>query len=170
MVFRRASGVVTLLLGGLGLFALAPAASAQGTGPFRVIEEEAIPFTAFLDKAAFDERFPGERVARRADLEPGYYVVYRHRRLNYFFGPMLLESTGKDYLSRLETIVAEAVAQRPSLRDHTLELRYEPDTPPEAAREGASDDSERNPPANRPPAERPRKRGMFDWLFRIFGL
>ena len=167
---RAASGIAVLLCA--GLLGAAPGVAAQGTGdgPLRVIGEEAISFTAFLDKAEFDKRFPGERVAERSDLEPGYYVIYRHRSLNYFFGPILLESTGEDYLSRLEGIVEEAVAQRPSIRDYTLELRYEPDTPPEAGGGEASEEAPENAPGSGPPPTQRRNRGLFDWFFRIFGL
>jgi len=95
----------------------------------RVIEETAIPFTGFLSKAEFDKRYPGERVADRSKLDPGWYVVYQHNALNYFFGPILLESTGKDYLAELTEIVEAAASQRECIRDYTLELSYEPSTP-----------------------------------------
>ncbi|MEM8866965.1 MAG: hypothetical protein AAGC73_01730 [Verrucomicrobiota bacterium] len=92
----------------------------------RVIEAEAIPFAGFLSKADFDARYPGRVITDVSELEPGWYVIYEHEALQYFFGPISLESTGQDYLAQLEGIVAEAVSARPSIQDYTLELSYEP--------------------------------------------
>jgi hypothetical protein len=95
-------------------------------GQHRVIEEQAIPFTGFLSKAEFDQRYPGELVEELSELSPGWYVIYEHEALSYYFGPMLLESTGEDYLAQLTGIVEEAVEARPTIRDYRLELSYEP--------------------------------------------
>lgn len=92
----------------------------------RVIEESAIPYTGFLSKADFDQRFPGELFENPNSVESGWYVVYEHQSLNYYFGPMPLESTGRDYLAQLRTIVDEAVAQRPSIQEYILELKQAP--------------------------------------------
>ena len=92
----------------------------------RVIEAGAIPFAAFLSKADFDQRYPGKEVADLSTLESGWYVIYEHEALSYYFGPVLLESTGKDYLGQLTQTVTAAVDQRPSIQDYRLELSYEP--------------------------------------------
>ena len=94
--------------------------------PIRVIDEVAIPFTGFLDKADFDRRYPGELFDDLNGLDTGWYVIYEHESLNYYFGPILLESIGKDYFEQLFNIVQVAVKQRPSIQDYRLELSYEP--------------------------------------------
>ena len=97
-----------------------------GNAQVRVIEESAIPFTAILSKADFDARFAGTIQQSTAELQSGWYVAYTHQDLNYYFGPILLESTGQDYLNQLEGIVEEAVAQRPSITDYDVFLTFEP--------------------------------------------
>ena len=94
--------------------------------PIRVINEAAIPFAGFLAKVDFDQRYSGKLFDDPAKLDTGWYVIYEHESLNYYFGPILLESIGKDYLEQLSEIVQVAVTQRPSIQDYRLELSYEP--------------------------------------------
>lgn len=105
----------------LGLQLALPLAAAV-----RVIDETAIPYTGFLRKAEFDQRFPGELHDDPSALQSGWYVVYTHQALQYCFGPIALESTGRDYFEQLEVIVGQAVDQRPGLADHTLRLEKAP--------------------------------------------
>ena len=91
-----------------------------------MIEESAISYTGFLSKARFDQRFPGQIKSGPAELDSGWYVIYEHESLSYYFGPILLESTGQDYLKQLTQAVDAAVQQRPSITDYRLELSYEP--------------------------------------------
>lgn len=100
----------------------------QANLSIRVIDESAIPYMDFLPRKAFDQRFPGQVKSDMADLEKGWYVIYIHQSLNYYFGPILLESTGQDYLARLAKIVEAAVEQRPTIKDFQLVLNYEPST------------------------------------------
>lgn len=93
-----------------------------------MIDESAITYMQFLSKATFDQRFPGQGKFGPAELDSGWYVIYIHKNLNYYFGPILLESTGQDYHSQLASIVNDAVQQRPSIQDYELVLRYEPST------------------------------------------
>ena len=74
-LLRRVFALSGILLLGAGLMHLSAA---------RVIEESAIPYLAFLSKADFDSRFPGELVEDRSTLEPGWYVTYEHESLVYF--------------------------------------------------------------------------------------
>ncbi|MFP4166824.1 MAG: hypothetical protein ACLFUF_06620 [Opitutales bacterium] len=156
------------------LFLLSPLSTRAQTGGedgLRVLEPGAIPYLRFLEKERFDERFPGERVASVSGLEPGWYVVYEHKALNYYFGPILLESIGKDYLEELQAIVKEAVAERPSIQDYRLELSREPsvsDHGKEAAEERReeSDDASGSRPSG---SEPPPRRGFWGWLRRAFG-
>ena len=138
-------------------FAGSIAAAAPSTAPLRVIEASAIPYARFLAKADFDQRFPGELKPAAAALDSGWYVIYQHQGLNYYFGPILLESTGKDYLAQLRTTVEAAVAQRPSIRDYRLALRYEPAAP-------SSDQS----PASAAPAPPEPRSGLWGWIKRVF--
>ena len=124
-------GILLLLLVG------SVRADAQGSSGIRVIEESAIPYAGFLSKANFDQRFTGQMKSGPADLDSGWYVIYEHESLNYYFGPILLESTGKDYLEQLTETVEAAVQQRPTIADYRLELSFEP-----SAASSASDGSE----------------------------
>jgi len=101
-------------------------AGGLSAAPLRVIDETAIPFTSFLSKADFDRRYPGELIDAVSQLDRGWYVIYRHESLNYYFGPILLESIGQDYLDQLSETVNTAVGQRPSIQGYRLELSYEP--------------------------------------------
>ena len=94
--------------------------------PIRVIDETAIPFAGFWAKVDFDQRYPGELFDDPAKLDTGWYVIYEHESFNYYFGPILLESIGKDYLDQLSETFEAAVTQRPSIQDYRLELIYEP--------------------------------------------
>ena len=93
---------------------------AQSASEIRVIEESAIPYAGFLSKANFDQRFPGQTKPSPADLDSGWYVIYEHESLSYYFGPILLESTGKDYFAQLTQTVEAAVQQRPTITDYRL--------------------------------------------------
>ena len=144
-----------------GLLAFTAVGSAQPAPGIRVIEEFAIPYSGFLSKAAFDQRFPGEFKSEPAELDRGWYVIYEHERLNYYFGPILLESTGEDYLAQLTTAVEAAVAQRPSIAGYRLVLSYEPplqSSSPEV--EAPSNASGARPPE--PPS------GLWGLIKRIF--
>lgn len=131
-----------------GVIVVSLLASLTAHAQLRVIDEAAIPYAGFLSKADFDQRFPGEVLMDAATIEPGWYVVYQHQSLNYYFGPMQLESTGRDYLAQLRTIVNEVVAQRPSIEDYTLQLQQAPfESAQEAGAESGSESSEASEPS-----------------------
>ncbi|HAV13114.1 MAG TPA: hypothetical protein DCX06_06440 [Opitutae bacterium] len=141
---------------------------AQQAAQIRVIEEEAIPFTRFLSKADFDQRYPGKLLSDAAKLDTGWYVIYQHESLNYYFGPMLLESTGQDYFEQFKETVGEAVDQRPSIEGYRLELSFEPQiattnpsgsTPPQSGEPQIGSGTPQ-------PAPKP---SIFDFIKRIFG-
>jgi len=112
----------------IGLLLGSVAGLAQSAAGIRVIEESAIPYAGFLSKASFDQRFPGTSKSGPAELDSGWYVIYEHESLSYYFGPILLESTGQDYLAQLTETVEAAVQQRPTITDYRLELSFEPTT------------------------------------------
>jgi hypothetical protein len=131
--------------------------------PIRVIEEAAIPFAGFLAKVDFDQRYSGKLFDDPAKLETGWYVIYEHESLNYYFGPILLESIGKDYLDQLSRVVEVAVMQRPSIQDYRLELSFEPSA--------SSFDNNINEPSTRnPPSPQALPKSSF-WSFvkKVFG-
>lgn len=152
---RRACLLGLLLVSSLGL-------RAQAAESIRVIEATAIPYLRFLSKPDFDARYPGELLPERSQLEPGWYVVYQHQALNYYFGPILLQVTGEDYRSQLQAVVASAVAQRPSIQGYKLTLRYEPKAVPAA---------EPSQPQSAAPAAgaTPPQPSLWDWVRRVFG-
>ena len=160
--FRIFRPSITVGLVALALFTGTSARAQE----LRVLPEEAIPFTAFLKKAEFDQRFPGETVTGPSKLDPGWYVSYEHESLHYYFGPILLESTGEDYKAQLETIVADAVAQRPSIAGYEIALRYEPSTPPDASSSESSTEPAAEAASSPPP---PKRFSFFDLIRRVFG-
>jgi hypothetical protein len=136
---------------------------AQSAPGIRVIEAGAIPYTNFLSKAAFDKRFAGEMKSGPSQLDSGWYVIYEHEMLSYYFGPILLQSTGEDYFSKLKLSVEAAVDQRPSIQDYRLELSYEPSTP-------SSNEPAVEPPVpySAPPTQPPS--GIWGFFKRLFGM
>jgi hypothetical protein len=130
--------------------------------PIRVIDETAIPFAGFLAKVDFDQRYPGERFDDPAKLDAGWYVIYEHESLNYYFGPILLESIGKDYLDQLSETVEAAVTQRPSIQNYRIELSYQPNI--------SSSDSKPSPSTQGPlPPQKPPKSSFWSFVKKIFG-
>ena len=131
--------------------------------PIRVINEAAIPFTGFLSKVEFDQRYPGDLFEDSAKLDNGWYVIYEHESLNYYFGPILLESIGKDYLYQLSEIVEVAVMQRPSIQDYRLELSHEPNA--------SSFESKSTEPSTQDPLppQAPPKPSFWSFVKKLFG-
>ncbi len=134
----------------------------------RVIDESAIPYTSFLSKADFDQRFPGETLAGPANLDTGWYVIYSHESLNYYFGPILLESIGQDYLDQLTKTVEAAVAQRPSIQDYRLELSYEPNASSSTSTSRPEPSIEPSVSSPLPPQPEPQP-SFWSFVKKIFG-
>jgi hypothetical protein len=154
-------------LGGLILVLLIGSVEcvARSVSEIRVIEESAISYTGFLSKARFDQRFPGQIKSGPAELDSGWYVIYEHESLSYYFGPILLESTGQDYLAQLTQTVDAAVQQRPSITDYRLELSFEPTT--SGSQEGGSEQSDSEGNGGSPP---PPPSSFWILLRSIFGV
>ena len=131
--------------------------------PIRVIEEAAIPFTGFLAKVDFDQRYSGKLFDVPAKLDTGWYVIYEHESLNYYFGPILLESIGKDYLDQISEIVEVAVMLRPSIQYYRLELSYEPNATSSESK--STEPSTQNP---LPPQVLP-KPSFWSFVKKVFG-
>ena len=135
--------------------------------PVRVLEESAIPYMGFLTKVDFDQRYPGEILDDSSKLATGWYVIYEHEMLNYYFGPILLESIGEDYLAQLTETVEAAVALRPSIQDYRLELSYEPRTP-SATPDSGEPPAEPSVPNPLPP-QPPTQPSFWSFIKKIFG-
>lgn len=136
--------------------------------PVRVIEETAIPFASFLSKADFDQRYPGKIINDPSKLTTGWYVIYEHESLNYYFGPILLESIGEDYLAQLTETVEAAVAERPTIQDYRLELSYEPSA--SSASSSSSGEPPSEPSTSNPmPPQTPPKPSIWSFFKKLFG-
>jgi hypothetical protein len=143
---------------------------AQSSGGIRVISESAIPYAGFLSKANFDQRFPGQIKAGPSALDTGWYVIYQHESLSYYFGPILLESTGEDYLAQLTNTVEGAVQQRPTIMDYRLELSYEPTTSDSETSDSDSSDSESGESGyGSPPPPPPPSLDIWSLVRSVFG-
>lgn len=140
---------------------------AQSASGIRVMEESAISYAGFLSKASFDQRFPGEMKSGPADLDSGWYVIYEHESLSYYFGPILLESTGQDYLAQLTQTVEKVVQQRPTITDYRLELSFEPSETSSAASSESSEESESN--YGSPPPPPPQSFDIWSLVRSVFG-
>jgi hypothetical protein len=165
---KRSGGLKRLVL---PVFIFPFIAATLQAAPIRVIDETAIPFTGFLSKAEFDQRYPGEMIEDPAQLDTGWYVIYAHESLNYYFGPILLESTGEDYLQQLTKTVEAAVAQRPSIQNYRLELSFEPTSSNSQNRDSSSAEPPAEPstPNPLPPSSPPPTPGFWGFVKRIFG-
>jgi hypothetical protein len=141
---------------------------AQSASGIRVIEESAISYAGFLSKARFDQRFPGQIKSVPAELDSGWYVIYEHERLNYYFGPILLESTGQDYLALLTQAVEAAVQQRPSINDYRLELSFEPSESSTSESEDENKSAESG--YGSPPPPPPPPSNIWSLIRSIFGI
>ena len=139
---------------------------APATSGIRVITEDAIPYARFLSKADFDRRFPGVEQSGPSELDTGWYVIYEHESLSYYFGPMLLESTGQDYLAQLEKTLGAVVDQRPSITGYRLELSYEPSVASEPASSESEESSVSGAGSPPPPPPPP---SIFSLIRRFFG-
>lgn len=157
-------------LGGLILVLLIGSVEcvARSVSEIRVIEESAISYTGFLSKARFDQRFPGQIKPSSADLDSGWYVIYEHESLSYYFGPILLESTGQDYLAQLRETVEAAVQQRPTITDYRLELSFEPTTSRSEESETDSGEST-NPERGYGSPTPPQSFDFWNLVRRVFG-
>lgn len=138
-------------------------------GQLRVIEEEAIPFTRFLSKADFDQRYPGTILDDPSKLDTGWYVIYEHEALSYYFGPILLESTGQDYFEQLKATVGEAVDQRPTIEGYRLELSFEPKVPSSSSTATTTPPAEESAASGSGTPQPAPKSSIFDVIKRWFG-
>ena len=153
----------------LGTWMQLLAASDEPVVGIRVIDETAIPYTAFLSKAEFDQRFPGQIKSDPAELDSGWYVIYEHENLGYYFGPVALESVGRDYLARLTQTVEAAVEQRPDIEGYRLELRFEPSEGLSEGEGAGAGDGYSSGETVEPQPTQPEPTGFWGFVRRVFG-
>ena len=89
-------------------------------------------------------------------------MIYEHAQLSYYFGPILLQSTGEDYLAQLTKTVEAAVLQRPTIIDYRLDLSYEPSQITQSAEAEAFENS-------RPSDSPPPPSSIWTLLRSVFG-
>jgi hypothetical protein len=162
-LFRGFSSIGSLRR--LGVGSILFASSILCAESVRVLEETSIPYMSFLSKADFDQRYPGEMLEDPAQLDAGWYVIYQHQALNYYFGPILLQSIGEDYLAQLTETVEAAVAERPSIQDYRLELSYEP----QATNSQSPEDVDEPILPNATPAPTESKNSFWGMIKKVFG-
>lgn len=95
----------------------------------RLLDPSAIGMMPFLSKQAFDARYPEQPSFDPTVLTPAWYVVYKHYRISYYFGPILSPATASDYRGQFERVLRQAMVQRPGLLDYELAVRYLPEMP-----------------------------------------
>jgi hypothetical protein len=76
---------------------------------------ESIPASGLLSAADFRARYPGIELETGIPFEDGWYLVYRHAGLTYFFGPEDDRAYLEPWESRLRNIVTTATEVRPQL-------------------------------------------------------
>ena len=151
-------------------FVLAISLSASPlSASIRVIDETAIPYSSFLRKTEFDQRFPGESLTDTQNVASGWYIYYRQESLQYLFGPMPLQSTGQDYLKQLKEIVGEAVQQRPGIADHQLYLIKTPFDLSRLTKASRDNEEDSGTEAAAPAQSPPPSSGFWGMIKRWFG-
>lgn len=109
----------------IGLLWATAVLSAQTTGPqLKVIvyPPEAISDSAKLNKAKYDERYPGIDISSIGLVDEGWYVKYKHERLIYLYGPIENLDYARAQKALLEEIRLSLVLKQPKLSSSSVEL------------------------------------------------
>lgn len=115
----------------LGQFARAAvflALSAAWVFGGRVLPVEAIEAAETLPAPEFHAAFPGVRASPDVLGVPGFFVVYEHESLRYFFGPVKNFGEARVWEDRLLEIRDDVIRQRPALevsRVYIYRFNYE---------------------------------------------
>lgn len=132
---------------------------------------DALNYIHFLKKADFDARFPG--VALAANTRPtseGYYIVYTHESLTYYFGPTEDTIIAEVYKQELDRIVAEVQSMRSHLdsaRTYLIQIPEERSTPSEKTNTPPEQSTEE--PTSSPQQEQEDSQPWWKRLFRALG-
>lgn len=137
----------------------------------RILPTQAINYTQYLNKEAFDAMFPGTVLKPGENPQiPGYYVVYQHQQLIYYFGPENSEIAAELYLEDLDKVVSLVQAKRASLHTATTTIQEFPSDPKTTKPQPPDANSPPQPPttSDRKPAKPP----MPWWrkVLKIIGL
>lgn len=113
------------------VWSLTPLISAGGdeidekSGPLTLLlPMEAIPPTARESLEEFRINHPGIRLETGIPYDEGWYVVYRHKGLTYFFGPTEKRTTAETALGTLTAIWDMARDKRPALESAEIFIFY----------------------------------------------
>jgi len=125
----------------------------------RILPTKAINYTRYLHKQAFDDMFPGTPLQPGATPQAaGYYVVYQHEHLTYYFGPEKSEIAAELYLEDLDKVVDIVKSKRARLQSATtsIEAFPQPLSRPQTEQNPAPSSAEKNnPPATSPRPSQP---------------
>ncbi len=102
-------------------FALFGAAASAAFGG-RVLPVEAIDASATMRAADFHEAFPGVQASPEVLGVPGFFVVYEHEHLRYFFGPVNAFGEARVWEDRLLAVRSDVIEQRPALASSRVYL------------------------------------------------
>ena len=93
----------------------------------RILPTRAINYTRYLSKQDFDSIFPGTILqSGKTPQEPGYYVVYQHEKIIYYFGPESSEIAAELYLEDLDNVVDLVKTKRASLQSAKIDIQKFP--------------------------------------------
>lgn len=138
----------------------------------RILPTRAINYTRYLNKQDFDSMFPGTVLKPgETPQASGYYVVYQHENLIYYFGPETSEIAAELYLEDLDKVVGMVQSKRATLQSAITDIQKFPRdiTPPQTNASNNSHPDHPNVPNNpsRQPSEPPTP--WWEKVLKIFG-
>ena len=152
----------------------------------RQLPMRSINYMSYFNKAEFDERFPGKPIRGKTPTEVGYYVVYEHESLVYYFGPDEIKTIADMYKRELDRVVGIVKEKREILKTaktYIVKLPTDEATIPPAESERAANEAKENeePPEKNTeeerkvqpkstPAPKPKPEPWWKRMFRWFGM
>lgn len=130
---------------------------------------DSLNYIQFMKKADFDKRFPGKLLQGESLPEQeGFYIVYEHESLAYYFGPAEHRSVAEIYKAELDKVVAEVQGMREQLKSaKTYILKL----PEEQTTDSSQPQTEKQEtlPAPTPQPEPEQDEPWWTKLFRALG-
>ena len=144
----------------------------------RQLPLRSINYMSYFNKAEFDERFPGKPIKDKQPTEKGYYVVYHHESLVYYFGPDELKVIAEMYKRELDRVVGVVKGKRESLmsaKTYIVKLPADAAHAPSLEKDKNSDNEkseEWNEKAERGEAAKPKPvpwwKRLFSWFWGAY--
>jgi len=156
---RAGCWILSLLLFYLMMTAVVFAGSRQ-------LPLRSINYMSFYTKQEFDERFPGKVITDKHPSDEGYYVVYQHENLLYYFGPDMYESIAEIYKEELDRVVEIVKGKRESLKTaktYILKLPRDKASAPSASESTSEETAKSGAP------KPPEPESWWSRLFRKIG-